>query len=149
MASLLAWTAYLVGPPLAAVSRLLPERIRLEIDRRMLSPYLARDDLGWMGFTGGQLNNWTPWICSNWIAAGALLFDCLDLLDGACTGGAAAASVTVATGVSGRFTVSLAVYAQGLITVSPTAGTSPASLTVSPVNNLSLAAGHYSTRLDS
>ena len=135
-ASLLAWTAYLLGPQLAAVSKLLPERIRLEIDRRILSPCLARDDFGWMGFTGKPLNNWTPWICSNWITAalleefdekrrqeavykalrsldnfldgyaddggcdegpgywgraGASLFDCLELLDGACTGGAAAA----------------------------------------------------------
>jgi len=135
-AALLAWTAYLAAPPLAAVSGLLPERIRLEIDRRMLSPCLARDDFGWMGFHGQSLNNWTPWICSNWIAsvllsepdegrrqsavykalraldnfldgyaddggcdegpgywdrAGASLFDCLDLLEAACTGGASPA----------------------------------------------------------
>ncbi len=37
-ASLLAWTAYLTGPQLAGVSPLIPERIRLEIDRRMLTP---------------------------------------------------------------------------------------------------------------
>jgi len=72
-ASLLAWTAYLLGPQLAAISKLLPERIRLEIDRRMLSPCLARDDFGWMGFKGQTLNNWTPWICSNWIAAAMLV----------------------------------------------------------------------------
>ncbi|MGB7758593.1 MAG: heparinase II/III family protein [Bryobacteraceae bacterium] len=135
-ASLLAWTAYLAGPQLTAVSKLLPERIRLEIDRRVLSPCLIRDDFGWMGFTGNRLNNWTPWICSNWLTAalleefdekrrqaavskalrcldnfldgyaddggcdegpgywdraGASLFDCLDLLDAACAGGAAAA----------------------------------------------------------
>jgi hypothetical protein len=134
-ANLLSWTAYLVGPQLTAVSWLLPERIRLEIDRRILSPCLTRDDFGWMGFTGRQLNNWTPWICSNWIAAALLeefdekrrqtavckalrcldnfldgyaddggcdegpgywdraaasLFDCLELLDGACAGSGAA-----------------------------------------------------------
>lgn len=133
-ANLLSWTAYLVGPQLTAVSKLLPERIRLEIDRRVLSPCLTRDDFGWMGFTGKPLNNWTPWICSNWLTAallqefdekrrqtavykalrcldnfldgyaddggcdegpgywdraGASLFDCLDLLNGACAGSAA------------------------------------------------------------
>jgi hypothetical protein len=71
-ANLLSWTAYLTGPQLAAVSKLLPERIRLETGRRILTPCLARDDFGWMGFTGQQLNNWTPWICSNWLTAALL-----------------------------------------------------------------------------
>jgi hypothetical protein len=71
-AGLLSWTAYLVGPQLAAVSKLLPERMSLEIDRRILSPCLARDDFGWMGFAGKPLNNWTPWICSNWLTAALL-----------------------------------------------------------------------------
>jgi hypothetical protein len=71
-ASLLAWTAYLTGPRLAAVSKLIPERIRLELDRRILTPCLTRDDFSWMGFTGKPLNNWTPWICSNWLTAALL-----------------------------------------------------------------------------
>ena len=71
-AGLLAWTAYLVGSQLTAVSKLLPERIRREIDRRILAPCLDRDDFGWMGFSGKQLNNWTPWICSNWLTAALL-----------------------------------------------------------------------------
>jgi hypothetical protein len=70
--SLLAWTAYLTGPPLTSVSKLIPERIRLEIDRRILAPCLTRDDFSWMGFTGRSLNNWTPWICSNWLTAALL-----------------------------------------------------------------------------
>jgi hypothetical protein len=70
--SLLAFTAYLIAPQLAAVNKLVPERIRLEIDRRILAPCLARDDFGWMGFTGKSLNNWTPWICSNWLASALL-----------------------------------------------------------------------------
>jgi hypothetical protein len=72
-ASLLAWTAYLAGPRLAAVSKLIPERVRLEIDRRILTPCLTRDNFGWMGFTGKPLNNWTPWICSNWLTAALLM----------------------------------------------------------------------------
>jgi hypothetical protein len=71
--SLLAWTAYLLGPQLAAVNKLVPERIRLEIDRRILTPCITRDDFGFMGFKGQSLNNWTPWICSNWLASALLL----------------------------------------------------------------------------
>jgi hypothetical protein len=70
---LLAWTNYLLGPKLAAVSRLIPERIRLEVDRRILTPGLAREDFGWMGFRGGAPNNWNPWISSNWLASALLV----------------------------------------------------------------------------
>jgi hypothetical protein len=71
--SLLAWTDYLVGDHLLSVSPLLPERIRLEIDRRILTPCLVRDDFGWMGLTGGSVNNWNPWICSNWLTSALLV----------------------------------------------------------------------------
>ena len=70
-ASLLAWTAYLVGLGLAKVSPLIPERIRLEIDRRMLAPCLERD-FSWMGLSGQSVNNWDPWICSNWLVCALL-----------------------------------------------------------------------------
>ena len=71
--SLLAWTGYLVGDVLTRVSPLLPERIRLEIDRRMLTPCLAREDFWWMGFTDRSVNNWDPWICSNWLTSALLV----------------------------------------------------------------------------
>lgn len=71
-ASLLAWTDYLVGPKLAAASPLIPERIRLEIDRRILTPCLARD-FSWMGFPDRAVNNWNPWICSNWLTSALLM----------------------------------------------------------------------------
>ncbi|HOK45502.1 MAG TPA: heparinase II/III family protein [Bryobacteraceae bacterium] len=71
-ASLLAWTDYLVGPQLAGVSKLIPERIRLEIDRRMLEPCLDRS-FWWMGLGGENVNNWTPWICSNWLVCAFLM----------------------------------------------------------------------------
>jgi len=71
--NLLAWTSYLVGDLLAHVSPLLPERIRKEIDRRILTPCLVRDDFGWMGFAERPVNNWDPWICSNWLASALLV----------------------------------------------------------------------------
>ena len=66
---LLAWTDYLVGDSLDRVSPLVRERIRLEIDRRILGPCLERDDFWWMGSSGRSVNNWNPWIVSNWLAA--------------------------------------------------------------------------------
>ena len=73
-ANLLAWTHYLLGQELKAVSPLLPERIVIEIDRRVLTPCLERDDFWWMGLgPRTDLNNWTPWICSNWLTATLLV----------------------------------------------------------------------------
>jgi hypothetical protein len=46
--------------------------VTAEIDRRILTPLLERDDFGWMGFGGQRVNNWNPWICSNWIASALL-----------------------------------------------------------------------------
>jgi len=71
--SLLAWTLYLLEPQLAAVSPLVPARIVLEAQRRVLEPCLARDDFWWMGFAGRRVNNWNPWCNSNWLAAALLL----------------------------------------------------------------------------
>jgi len=70
---LLGWTLYLLEPALAKVSPLVPDRIHLELDRRILGPALARNTWSWMGLDDGgkpngrSLNNWTPWICSNWL----------------------------------------------------------------------------------
>lgn len=63
----LAWTYYLLGEQLDRVSPLVRKRIHHEIDRRILTPCLERDDFGWMGFTGGRVNNWNPWCNSNWL----------------------------------------------------------------------------------
>ena len=63
----LAWTHYLVGEKLAEVSPLLPTRIITEIDRRILTPNLERDDFWWMGFPDREVNNWNPWINTNWL----------------------------------------------------------------------------------
>jgi hypothetical protein len=69
----LAWTYYLLGEQLDRVSPLVRQRIRLEIDRRILTPCLERDDFGWMGFAGGRVNNWNPWCNSNWLACTLLV----------------------------------------------------------------------------
>lgn len=63
----LAWILYLLGSRLDQESLLIRERIEYEINRRILSPGLERTDFWWMGYDDRSLNNWTPWICSNWI----------------------------------------------------------------------------------
>ena len=62
---ILALTASLLGKRLDAVSPLIRKRIREEIRRRILRPFMATDDFWWMGFRRKDLNNWTPWILSN------------------------------------------------------------------------------------
>ncbi|MBD3184766.1 heparinase [Candidatus Poribacteria bacterium] len=73
--ALLAWTMYLVGSKLDGISKLIVPRIKLEIDRRIHTPLLERDNFGWMGFQGQRVNNWNPWICSNWLTSALIVED--------------------------------------------------------------------------
>lgn len=74
-AALMAWIDHLLGPQLDEVSPLLRARIRHEVDRRMLTPCLERDDFWWMSWDIRQhmINNWNPWCNSNWLACALLL----------------------------------------------------------------------------
>jgi hypothetical protein len=76
-AALLAWIDYLLGDRLDAVSPAIRPRLAREIDTRMLTPCLEREDFSWMGFVprypGHRVNNWNPWICSNWLACALLM----------------------------------------------------------------------------
>ncbi|MBC8185233.1 hypothetical protein H8E88_29420 [candidate division KSB1 bacterium] len=70
---LIAWTDYLIGEKLDKISSLICERMSHEIDRRILTPNLAREDFWWMGFKKKNVNNWNPWVNSNWLTAGLLM----------------------------------------------------------------------------
>ena len=78
-ASLVAWTCYLLGPQIEAYSALILPRVDREMQRRMLEPCLDRDDFWWMGFRAREgsdlprVNNWNPWINSNWLTAALLM----------------------------------------------------------------------------
>ena len=75
--NLIAWAYYLLGDRLDGVSPVIRERMSLELERRILTPLYERDDFHWMGFSlrAGQqrVNNWNPWICSNWLSAVLLM----------------------------------------------------------------------------
>ena len=62
---ILSLTAALLGKELDGVSPVITARIRAEIQRRMLEPFLTHDEFWWMGVQRKDLNNWTPWILSN------------------------------------------------------------------------------------
>jgi len=73
-AGLLAWTDYLLSAALDEVSVLLCRRIRSETKRRIMDPFLARNDFWWMGADEQhRVNNWNPWCTSNCLAAALLL----------------------------------------------------------------------------
>lgn len=74
-AALLAWIPYLLGPALDGASPLICPRIAREIQHRILTPCLERDDFWWMalGPKPRRVNNWTPWINSNWLACALLV----------------------------------------------------------------------------
>ncbi|WP_221031520.1 heparinase II/III domain-containing protein [Actomonas aquatica] len=74
-ASMLSWVSYLMGPQLDTVSPMLVKRIRYECERRVLEPCFERADFWWMGWDtqGHPINNWNPWIVSNWISTALLL----------------------------------------------------------------------------
>lgn len=75
-AGLMAWTHYLLEKQLNEVSPRIGARIRWEMKRRILDPYLNRDDFIWMGFASDRpVNNWNPWCNSNCLTAFLLLED--------------------------------------------------------------------------
>jgi hypothetical protein len=74
--SLMAWTWWLLGEPLGKLSRLAPRRMRVEIERRILAPCRERNDFWWMGLDADparEVNNWNPWINSNWLTCALLM----------------------------------------------------------------------------
>src|SRR5208337_1554777 len=78
-AQLLAWTNYLLAAQLDQVSPLVNQRIKIEVEHKMLRPARERNDFVWMGLGGPKqehrLNNWNPWINSNLLVTNLILED--------------------------------------------------------------------------
>ena len=73
-ASALSWTDYFVGDALDKASKLIRPRIFYEVNRRIFQPMLTANYsyLG-VGRPDAKLNNWAPWVMSNYITASLLL----------------------------------------------------------------------------
>lgn len=72
-AAALADILYLLEDKLDAVSPLIARRVRAEIERRVIAPFMTHDDFWWMGMIRRDVCNWTPWILSNVIEVLLLL----------------------------------------------------------------------------
>lgn len=56
------WVLY---DELQTYSPIINKRIKAELRKRIVIPYLQRSDFWWMGFAGNVVNNWNPWINTN------------------------------------------------------------------------------------
>lgn len=69
VAQMLSWAHYFLAKELDRINPEIDRRLKSELYRRELNPYLERDDYWWMGLkidlNKDFLNNWTPWCTSN------------------------------------------------------------------------------------
>ncbi|MEI7582329.1 heparinase II/III family protein [Runella sp.] len=72
-ASVLALADYFVGDKLDKINKLVRKRIYYETNNRLFEPMLTHSDhYSWMS-KKNAVNNWNPWIMSNWMTAALLL----------------------------------------------------------------------------
>lgn len=64
-AATLAYTLYFMEDKLDEVSPLIARRVRAQLERRVITPFMTHDDFWWMGMIRRDVCNWTPWILSN------------------------------------------------------------------------------------
>lgn len=78
---LLSWVYYVLGTTLDDESMAVKYRIHDTVNRRVIKPFLERNDYWWMWHgdskktAGHHINNWTPWILSNITACIAFMED--------------------------------------------------------------------------
>ena len=74
-AAVMALADYFIGEKLDKINPLLRKRIYYETNKRLFTPMMTpavTEKYGWLSKTK-PVNNWDPWIMSNWIAASLLL----------------------------------------------------------------------------
>ncbi|MFH6767511.1 heparinase II/III family protein [Gaetbulibacter aquiaggeris] len=82
--SLLAWTYYLIGDQLDKITPVITQRIKVECKKRIIKPVLLNNDFWWMGFKYYEdhvVNNWNPWIASNYLSTVLILEEDPNLRD--------------------------------------------------------------------
>ncbi len=68
LGSLLSWTYYFFHSEFDKVNPVISERLRHELQERILDTYMKEDRFWWMAFNykpGALVNNWNPWCNSN------------------------------------------------------------------------------------
>jgi len=75
IASDLSWTWFLFKDEFDKVHPLIASRLKQEIMNKAVKPYFERTDFQYMGFTGGRVNNWNPWINYNMLNCFLILED--------------------------------------------------------------------------
>ena len=76
LGSFLAWTYYFLKNEFEKVNPLIAERLQENIRRRILDPYMNRDDFWWQAFEANpetMVNNWNPWCNFNVLSCFLLL----------------------------------------------------------------------------
>ncbi|MCC8171709.1 MAG: heparinase II/III-family protein [Parabacteroides sp.] len=66
--AILSWVYYFFHTEFDRVNPVISERLRAELQTRILEPYMNEDRFWWMGFgwePGRMLNNWNPWCNAN------------------------------------------------------------------------------------
>ncbi len=71
----LAWAYFLFKDEFNKVHPLIAQRLKQEVMHKAVIPYYQREDFGYMGFKGGRVNNWNPWINYNMLNCVLLLED--------------------------------------------------------------------------
>ena len=75
IASDLAWTWFIFKDEFDKVHPLISQRLKQEVMNKAVIPYFKRNDFGYMGFTGGRVNNWNPWVNYNMLNCFMILED--------------------------------------------------------------------------
>ncbi len=81
--SFLSWAFYFMHDEWDKVNPIISQRVRYEIKKRILDPYMARSDYWWQAFNlkpGQLVNNWNPWCNANVLACFLLMEDDKDKL---------------------------------------------------------------------
>ena len=65
VAAQLSMIQFMLSDELDTYSKGIGKRVFAELNKRIFQPYLTRTDFWWMGFTGQPVNNWNPWVNTN------------------------------------------------------------------------------------
>lgn len=83
LGSLLSWTYYFLHNEFDKINPVISERLRDELQKRILDTYMHEDRFWWMAFNlkpGGMVNNWNPWCNFNVLQCFFLLENNRDVL---------------------------------------------------------------------